>query len=97
MENSSRERLSDLCAALETDGAIAAVYLFGSHARGASTPLSDIDIAILFLPVIEESRYFALRLDYISRAVGILRADKVDIVIVNRAPCHLAYKVVQAA
>ena len=93
VENSCRERLSDLCAALETDSAIAAVYLFGSHARGASTPLSDIDIAILFHSAIDESRYFALRLEYISRAMGILRTDKVDIVILNRAPLHLAYKI----
>jgi hypothetical protein len=82
---------------LESDSAIAAVYLFGSHARGTATPLSDIDIAVLFRSVIDESRYFALRLEYLSQAMERLRTEKVDVVILNNAPLHLAYEVVSRA
>jgi predicted nucleotidyltransferase len=89
-----RERLNDFRAALESDGAIAAVYLFGSHARGSATPMSDIDLAILFSSAVDASRYFSLRLEYISRAMEILRTEKVDVVILNQAPLHLAYEIV---
>lgn len=94
MEDSTGIRLQRLRTVLEQDSAVAAVYLFGSHARGSSTRMSDIDIAVLFHPAIDESRYFELRLDYITRIMEILLTQKVDVVVLNDAPLHLAYEIV---
>jgi predicted nucleotidyltransferase len=94
MENSRSEGLSRFCTALEPDGRIAAIYLFGSHARGTATALSDIDLAILLHSDLDESRFFSLRLDYITRAMQTLHTEKVDVVILNNAPLHLAYEIV---
>jgi uncharacterized protein len=90
----SNERLQQLREALETDNALAAVYLFGSCARSTATDISDIDIGILFLLAIDESRYFDLRLEFLSRIMAILRTDKVDLVVLNHAPLHLAREIV---
>jgi hypothetical protein len=94
MENPDSARFQHLRAALEADSAIAAVYLFGSHARGTATRLSDIDIAVLLHSTIDESRYFALRLEYISRIMEMLRTERVDVVVLNSAPPQLAYEIV---
>jgi len=94
MENPGRVWLPHLRAALESDSAIAAVYLFGSHARGTATGLSDIDIAVLLSSTIDESRYFALRLEYINRTMEALGTENADLVILNNAPLHLAYEIV---
>jgi uncharacterized protein len=90
----SSVRLQQLRAALETDSAIAAVYLFGSCARGTATGISDIDIGILFHSTIDESRYFDLRLEFLSRIMAILMTEKVDLVVLNHAPLHLAHEIV---
>jgi predicted nucleotidyltransferase len=87
-------RLPRLRALLKTDGAVAAVYLFGSYARGSPTRTSDIDIAILLHSSIHESQYFSLRLEYIARLMGVLLTERLDVVILNRAPLHLAYEIV---
>ena len=94
MENPGSARFKQLRTALEADSAIAAVYLFGSHARGAATRLSDVDIAVLLHSTIDKSRYFALRLEYISRIMEVLRTERVDVVVLNSAPLHLAYEIV---
>lgn len=93
MENFGSGRLQNLRAALESDSALAAVYLFGSHARGTNTRMSDIDLAVLFQASINESCYFGLRLEYLARTMGILHTERVDLVVLNNAPVHLAYEI----
>jgi uncharacterized protein len=94
MPDLSSARLQQLRAALKTDSAIAAVYLFGSCARGTATGISDVDIGILFHSAIDESRYFDLRLEFLSRIMAILMTEKVDLVVLNHAPLHLAHEIV---
>jgi predicted nucleotidyltransferase len=94
MDEPCDPRFKDLSATLEQDGNLAAIYLFGSHARGTASGVSDIDIGLLFRSNIEESRFFSLRLDYIARIMELLRTDHVDAVVLNSAPLHLAYEVV---
>lgn len=65
-------------------------YLFGSRARGDSTPASDYDIALLVdrpLPHGEKYRW-AYEL---SRVLG---GQKVDLLILNTAPVELQYRVI---
>jgi hypothetical protein len=94
MENPDSARFQHLLAALEADSAIAAVYLSGSHAKGTATRLSDIGIALLLHSSVDESRYFALRLEYLSRVMEMLRTERVEVVVLNSAPLHLAYEIV---
>jgi predicted nucleotidyltransferase len=94
MKNTGTARFQELSAALATDQNLAAAYVFGSYARGTPTALSDIDIAVLFRRSVDESRYFDLRLDYLTRIMELLRAERVDLVILNNAPLHIAYEAV---
>jgi predicted nucleotidyltransferase len=87
-------RSQQLREALETDSTIAAVYLFGSHARGTAIGTSDIDIGILFQSGIDASRYFDLRLELIARIMAVLLTEKVDVVVLNDAPLHLTHEVI---
>jgi uncharacterized protein len=94
MKNFGSGRLQNLRAALESDSAVAVVYLFGSHARGTNTRMSDIDLAVLFHSSIHPSSYFELRLEYIARIMRILLTERVEVVVLNSAPLHLAYEIV---
>jgi len=87
-------QLEQLQAEFKNDGAVSAIYLFGSCARGTATGVSDIDIGILVHPSVDGPRYFDLRLEFLSRIMAILRTEKADVVILNQVPLHLAHEIV---
>lgn len=63
---------------------VVAVYLFGSQAAGATTPLSDIDVAVLLEPgVVSPGKVQAL---LISDLMLVFRRSDIDVVVLNAAP-----------
>ncbi len=67
------------------------VYLFGSLAKGRSTPLSDIDIGIL---VSKDCQFFNLRIELIVKFMDVLH-DEVDVVILDNAPLLLKFEIIK--
>ncbi len=67
------------------------VYLFGSQVSGTTGPLSDVDLAVLLAEdaVSAQSR---ARLEHLFSTA--LEGQRVDLVILNRAPIELAYAVI---
>lgn len=55
-------------------------YLFGSAARGKTTPLSDIDFAIVFSDKVKAKDYFKKELRLAHKIGKIFEIDRVDIV-----------------
>ncbi len=66
------------------------VYIFGSRVSGNVGPLSDYDFAILFSQDPEAGGVCALK----HRIAGFLGTDRIDLVVLNRAPVELKYNVV---
>ena len=80
-----------MATALEPVGAVRAALLFGSQATGAAHADSDVDVAVLLnrAPAGPE-RSSVLRT--VIEALGTtLRADRLDVVILNDAPPKLAF------
>jgi predicted nucleotidyltransferase len=78
---------------LASDPNVAAVYLFGSQARGRARPDSDVDLGILYRTAPEEtllSQPFALQADL---ADALRKA--VDIVVMNTAPVDLVHRILR--
>lgn len=99
--NRSRPALSDdpvrrahLTAGLERPS-IDAAYLFGSQARGRTSPLSDIDVAVLVDPAFGSDERFQLRLDLIAQVTCLMRTERVDLITLNDAPILLRHRVVR--
>ncbi len=69
-------------------------YLFGSHARGRPTPISDIDFAVLLSGDVPRESYLDAQIGLTQALTRIFRSDEVQVVILNRAPPLLAYKVI---
>lgn len=74
---------------------VAAVYLFGSVARGTDTPASDVDVGVLLAR--EPARDLnALLLGVEGDLEKALERD-VQIVVLNSAPCDLVHRVLRDA
>jgi len=66
------------------EGTIVFAYLFGSTARDATAPLSDIDIAVFFEKGDAES-YFEAKISLYADLCRALKTNKVDLVVLNTA------------
>ena len=85
-------RLSE---ALEPRAEILEAYLFGSHARGQARPDSDIDVAVYIDEERAEEGDWGYRAELATALMAALRADDVDIVVLNRAPVLLYHRVLR--
>jgi len=83
-----------LAAALDRPG-VAAAYLFGSQARGAAGPLSDVDLAVVSDRSLPRSRRFDLQLELIGAATAVLATNEVDLVMLDDAPPLLRHRVIR--
>lgn len=66
-------------------------YLFGSHAHGIVTPLSDIDLAILYESTVDKDAIESQLFAELSQA---LKTDNIDIIDIATASPLLAHRAV---
>ena len=69
-------------------------YLFGSAAREKMGPLSDIDIAVLFLDKVKKEDYFDKRLKLASEIDRVLGVYKTEVICLNESPPLLKHRAV---
>ncbi len=77
----------------ESRDAVAAVYVFGSTARGTAGPTSDIDIAVLFEQD-PPATLAGLRFDLADDLTELLDS-RADLVILNHADADLVHRVLR--
>jgi predicted nucleotidyltransferase len=84
------ERLRTLFASVET---VRVGYLFGSQVDGDTGPLSDVDVGVLLDPSCLDDPT-ACRAGPAHEIGTTLETDAIDLLLLNRAPIELAYRVV---
>lgn len=87
-----RERIKDLphlLAGLEEQ--ISAVILFGSLATNKETPLSDVDLAILYHKNLSLNELNQLHLQVLGKITDLLQSDDIDVINLNTAPLSMQY------
>jgi hypothetical protein len=84
--------LNDITQYLKNNGAIKFAYLFGSCARDAAGPLSDIDLAVY---LDKRFDHFSARLQFMEELDRLLKGHPLDLVILNNAPLILQYEVIR--
>jgi uncharacterized protein len=88
-----RNELISRLASFEYDAGIAAVYLFGSFARGTAGVGSDVDVAVLY-SVAPRQTLAHSGFDLQDRLTTALQLP-VDLVILNHAPSDLVHRVLK--
>lgn len=73
----------------KSDPIIVSAYIFGSFGTDRQTPLSDLDIAVLFaenIPLMEELKHAA----EVSSLLGL---ENIDFINLNKAPVQLQHQI----
>ena len=70
-------------------------YLFGSTARGDAGMLSDVDIGVMIDQNLPKKDRFDLELKLMAEIAGLIRKNKIDLVVLNEAPLLLAYNIIK--
>lgn len=74
---------------------VIAAYLFGSCHTGRMTPLSDIDIAILFDEKLSSQEIESMENEIYIKLTNVLGTDEVDLIVLNRAPLSVKFGVLK--
>ena len=67
-------------------------YLFGSLAKGKTSPLSDVDIAVYLS---EDADFIENKMEILGKLMNLLQTDEIDLVILNTAPLMLRMKILE--
>ena len=83
--------LDDICSYFNNRPDVGAAFLFGSYGTQYQTTLSDVDIAVLFVPgtVLE----LKIELGILSDLTNMSREDDINLVILNKAPITLQFEI----
>jgi predicted nucleotidyltransferase len=87
-KQSLNEKLAGIVSRFEE---VRLAYLFGSQVSGPVGPISDCDIAALLDRTADEAQ---VHVQLILEIVRALETDRVDVVLLDRAPVELAYAVI---
>lgn len=93
-DNENMKMKATLVEVLSDDADIMAAYLFGSHARGTPSLLSDVDVAVLLREQSDQEN-FHKRLCLLGELMSELRSDRVDLIILNESPPALTYRIIK--
>ncbi|EHQ89167.1 type VII toxin-antitoxin system MntA family adenylyltransferase antitoxin [Desulfosporosinus youngiae] len=87
-----RERLKNLPQSLVgLEQQISAVILFGSLAANKETPLSDVDLAILYHKNLSPNQLNELHIRVMGIITDLLQSDDIDVINLNTAPLTIQY------
>jgi predicted nucleotidyltransferase len=70
-------------------------YLFGSHAKGKSGPLSDIDIGVYLSRKLDKKERFEKRLELIGFLCTLLQTNNLDLVLINDSHPVLNFEIIE--
>lgn len=74
---------------------VVVVYLFGSCHSGKITPLSDIDIAVLFDESLNKEEIETMESQIYIKLTKVFGTDEVDLIVLNRAPLSIKFGVLR--
>jgi predicted nucleotidyltransferase len=72
---------------------IAVAFLFGSYGTQYQTPLSDVDIAVLFIP--GQAINLKTELTILGDLADITGEDDINLVVLNKAPLTVQFEVLK--
>ena len=72
---------------------VLALFIFGSGAKGALEPLSDLDFGLVLSFALSKKERFEEYLEVLGLFNQIFRSDEIDLVVMNDAPARFSHRI----
>ncbi len=89
-------KIPELLDRIAKDAQIVALYALGSLVTGDQKPLSDLDFGVLVSGKVDKQKRFDKHLDLIGKFNEVLKADEVDLIMMNDAPMRFSYNIIKS-
>jgi predicted nucleotidyltransferase len=76
------------------DSTVVALISFGSLAKGALKPLSDLDFAVLVSNNLDPTERFEKHLNLIGLFNQVFKTDEIDLVLLNDVPIGFSFNII---
>ena len=86
-----KNKMPALVQTVSKDPDIVALYAFGSLAKDALKPLSDLDFAVLLYDRLDNKQRFRKHLDLIGLFNSHFQTDEIDLILLNEAPPRFSF------
>jgi len=93
--DAEHERYAQAAGAVMPDEPVIAAYLYGSRARGDARPDSDVDVAVLVSPHVDQADYLAMSLRLARRLESAINQRVDEVSVLNQAPPRLRFRVLR--
>ena len=90
-----RNKIPGLVQSLVRDIDIVAMYAFGSLARDALKPLSDLDFGVLLSKRLDKRQRLDKHMELIGLFTDSLKTDEVDLIMMNDASPDIAFQILK--
>jgi len=88
------DRIPAIIEEVSKDSAVVALFSFGSLAKGALKPLSDLDFAVLVSNNLDPTERFEKHLNLIGLFNQVLKTDEIDLVLLNDVPMGFSFNII---
>jgi predicted nucleotidyltransferase len=88
------DRIPVIIEEVSKDAEVVALFSFGSLAKGALKPLSDLDFAVLVSKELDHSARFEKHLNLIGRFNQVFKTDEIDLVLLNDLSVGFSYNII---
>lgn len=88
------DHISVLVEEVSKDSEVVALFSFGSLAKGALKPLSDLDFAVLVSKSLDPETRFKKHLQLIGLFNQVFKTDEIDLVLLNDLSVGFSYNII---
>ena len=90
-----QDKIPGLARTVACDKDVVALFAFGSLARNALKPMSDLDFGIIISPRLDKIQRFEKHMELIGLFNDFLRTDEVDLIDMNDASPKIAFEILK--
>ena len=90
-----QNKIPDLVRSVASDKDIVALFAFGSLARNALKPMSDLDFGVLLSFRLDKNERFKKHIELIKLFTDFLKTDEIDLIEMNDVPPRIAFQILK--
>lgn len=90
-----QDKIPDLVRSVASDKDIVALFAFGSLARNALKPMSDLDFGVLLSFRLNKNERFEKHIKLIGQFTDFLKTDEIDLIDMNDVPPRIAFQILK--